>query len=124
MNNKRPKNLNLFTISFPIPAIVSILHRVSGVFLFLLFPLLLWMFSLSLSSEQSFTQLHDNLTSPFAKFLIWVVLAALCYHLVAGIRHLLMDLHIGEELKSGRRGAKLTMVVSIVLAVLVGVWLW
>lgn len=124
MNNKRPKNLNLLTIRFPIPAIVSILHRASGVFLFLLFPILLWMFSLSLSSEQSFTHLQGLLTSPIAKFMVWLVLAPLCYHLVAGIRHLLMDLHIGEELKSGRRGAKLTILVSIILVVLLGVWLW
>ena len=124
MIKKRPINLNLLTIHFPIPAIVSILHRVSGVFLFLLFPVLLWMFSLSLSSEQSFTKLQDFLSSPLIKVLVWLVLAPLCYHLVAGIRHLLMDMHIGEELKSGRRGAKLTILVSIILVALLGVWLW
>jgi succinate dehydrogenase / fumarate reductase cytochrome b subunit len=124
MNNKRPINLNLLTIRFPIPAIVSILHRVSGVFLFLLLPFLLWMFSLSLASEQSFIRLQDNLSSPFSKFLVWLVLAPLFYHLIAGVRHLLMDCHIGEELQSGRLGAKLTLIVSIIVAVLLGVWLW
>lgn len=124
MNNKRPKNLNLLTIRFPVPAIVSILHRVSGVFLFLLFPFLLWLFSLSLASEPSFIKLQNVLTMPVVKFFVWVFLAPLCYHLVAGIRHLLMDFHIGEELKSGRRGAKLTLLVSIILVALLGVWLW
>jgi len=124
MNNKRPKNLNLFTIRFPIPAIVSILHRISGVLLFLLFPILLWVFSLSLASEQSFTRLHTLLSTAFAKFVIWIILAPLCYHLVAGIRHLLMDIHIGEDLQSGRRGAQLTILVAAILVVLVGVWLW
>lgn len=124
MNNKRPKNLNLFTIRFPIPAIVSILHRISGVVLFLLLPLLLWMFSLSLSSEQNFNKLQNFLTSSEIKMLVWLALAPLCYHLVAGIRHLFMDLHMGEGLKSGRRAAKLTIVFSIILMIFVGVWLW
>lgn len=124
LNNKRPKNLNLFTIRFPIPAIVSILHRVSGVFLFLLLPLLLWMFSLSLSSEQSFTSLRDFLTMPWVKFLVWLFLLPLFYHLIAGIRHLLMDCHIGEEKRSGRWGAILTLLLSLILAFFLGVWLW
>lgn len=124
MNKKRPKNLNLFTIKFPIPAIVSILHRASGVFLFLLMPLLLWAFSTSLASEADFNNLREFLSSPLSKVVIWVFLAALCYHLIAGIRHLLMDIHIGEELKTGRLMAKLTIVVSAVFIVILGVWLW
>ncbi|HVY53845.1 MAG TPA: succinate dehydrogenase, cytochrome b556 subunit [Gammaproteobacteria bacterium] len=124
MNKKRPKNLNLFTIKFPIPAIVSILHRVSGVFLFLLMPLLLWALSMSLASETDFNNLKEFLSTPFSKLVIWAFLAALSYHLVAGIRHLLMDIHIGEELKTGRLMAKVTLGVSAVLIVMLGVWLW
>ncbi|HSW70597.1 MAG TPA: succinate dehydrogenase, cytochrome b556 subunit [Gammaproteobacteria bacterium] len=124
MNNKRPKNLNLLTIRFPIPAIVSILHRISGVFLFLLFPPLLGLFGLSLSSEHNFNKVHHFLSTPLLKFLLWLFLVPLCYHWVAGLRHLLMDVHVGEELKSGRRGAQLTLVLSILMAVGLGVWLW
>jgi succinate dehydrogenase / fumarate reductase cytochrome b subunit len=124
MNNKRPVNLNLFTIRFPITAIVSILHRASGVFLFLLLPLLLWMFGMSLSSEQNYVRLQGYLTAPFTKLLVWLILAPLFYHLIAGIRHLLMDFHLGEERQSGRLGAQLTLIVSIIVAVLLGVWLW
>ena len=124
MNNKRPKNLNLLTIRFPIPAIISILHRISGIFLFLLFPFLLYLFGLSLSSEPDFNKVQSFLTTPVVKFLIWLFLVPLFYHLVAGIRHLLMDVHIGEELESGRRGAKLTLLISIIIIVLSGVWLW
>lgn len=124
MNHKKPKNLNLFTIHFPIPAIVSILHRISGVILFLLIPLLLWGFNLSLASQQNFNDLHNFLTQPVSKFIIWCVLAAFIYHFVAGIRHLLMDIHIGEELKSGRLTANLTLIISILLIILTGVWLW
>jgi succinate dehydrogenase / fumarate reductase cytochrome b subunit len=124
VNNQRPKNLNLFTIHFPIPAIVSILHRISGIILFLLIPLFLWGFHLSLTSQEAFNQLHQFLLTPIMKFIVWVFLSAFIYHFIAGIRHLLMDIHIGEELKSGRLLAMLTMVISIFFIIITGVWLW
>lgn len=124
MKNKRPKNLNLFTIKFPIPAIVSILHRISGVILFLAIPFVLWGLSISLSSQQDFDDLRQTLMSPFSKFLIWCVLAALFYHLVAGLRHVLMDMGIGEEQKSGKLSAQITIVISVILIILAGIWLW
>ena len=91
MNKQRPVNLNLFTIKFPIPAIVSILHRISGVIVFLLIPLLLWMLHASLASVEQFDALRDTLDSPLIRFTLWVGLSALLFHLVAGIRHLFMD---------------------------------
>lgn len=124
MKDPRPKNLNLFTIEFPIPAIVSILHRVSGVILFLLIPLMLWVLHSSLSSQQDFDYIHGALTKPWVKFIIWCSMSAYIYHLLAGIRHLLMDIHIGEELKSGRLGAMITVGISIILMILTGIWLW
>lgn len=124
MKNQRPKNLNLFTIRLPIPAIVSILHRISGIILFLIIPLFLWGLNLSLTSQQDYDQLKECLTSPVCKFFTWCFLAAFIYHFVAGIRHLLMDVHVGEELKSGRLSAILTFVISIILIILAGIWLW
>lgn len=124
MSKQRPKNLNLFTICLPIPAIISILHRISGVILFLAIPFMLWGLSLSLSSLQDFDDLHLFLSSLGMKLLIWGCLAAFIYHFIAGIRHLLMDVHVGEELKSGRLSAKLTLVISIILIILAGIWLW
>lgn len=124
MNNQRPKNLNLLTIRFPIPAIVSILHRISGVILFLFIPVILWGLSLSLSSQQSFDELTQLLTKPWMKFTFWVCLSAFFYHFVAGMRHLLMDIGIGAELKSGRIAAVITILVSAVLIILTGIWLW
>ncbi len=62
--------------------------------------------------------------APFARFLLWGVLSALVYHLVAGIKHLLLDLGIGESKEGGPRGAQITIVVSVVLIVLLGVWVW
>jgi len=124
VNNHRPKNLNILTIRFPIPAIVSILHRISGVILFLLIPIFLWGLKLSLASQQDFDSLKEFLSTPVMKFIVWCFLSAFIYHFVAGIRHLLMDLHIGEELKSGRIMSVLTMIVSILFIIMTGVWLW
>lgn len=123
MLNKRPKNLNLFTIRFPLPAIVSILHRVSGAFLFLVIPLLLWGLSSSLTWS-GFDSLQQGMSNLFVKGAIWIVLAAFCFHMVAGIRHLLTDIHIGISRKGGKTGAMLTFVFSILLILLVGIWLW
>lgn len=124
MHTQRPKNLNLFTIHQPVPAIVSILHRISGFILFLVIPLLLWGLRLSLASQQDFDQLREYLSSPVAKIIIWGCLAAFIYHFVAGIRHLLLDMNIGVELKGGRLSAVLTIIISIILIALVGIWLW
>jgi succinate dehydrogenase / fumarate reductase cytochrome b subunit len=124
VNNPRPVNLNLLTIRFPIPAIISILHRVSGVVLFLLIPIALWALSYSLASEDNFQHMHDSLASTLGKLIIWVCLMPFLYHFVAGIRHLLMDINIGVELQSGRFGAILTVIISFILILLAGVYIW
>ncbi len=123
MSRSRPKNLNLFTIHFPISAVVSILHRVSGFFLFLLVPFVLWGLDFSLT-ESGFETLKQWLDIFYVKVIFWVIFVPFCYHLVAGIRHLLSDIHIGDSLQGGRRGALLTFVVSGALVILAGIWLW
>lgn len=124
MAKQRPVNLNLFTIKFPIPAIVSILHRISGFILFLCIPFLLWLLQISLSSINHFDELQAFLGQPLVTILVWGVLAALFFHLVAGIRHLLMDLGFGESLKAGRFSAWAVVILSIALTLIAGVWLW
>ena len=124
MNNQRPKNLNLLTIRFPIPAIVSILHRISGFILFLLIPFILWGLQISLASEQSFNDVQQIMTAFPAKTIIWLSLSAFIYHFVAGIRHLLMDIHVGESLRGGRITSVLTLIVSALLIIIIGIWLW
>lgn len=123
MNHPRPKNLNLFTIHFPLPAIVSILHRVSGAFLFLLIPLVLLGLDFSLT-DTGFETLRRWTDSIFIKLIFWVLFIPFIFHLVAGIRHLLSDIHIGDTLKSGRTMAFLTFIISALLVILAGVWLW
>lgn len=124
MRDKRPINLNLLTIRFPVPAIASILHRISGVILFLLIPFLLWGLSSSLASSQDFDNFKYSLSQPWVKLIIWGVCSAFIYHFLAGIRHLLMDMGIGEGLQSGKLGAQIIIGLSTVLIILVGIWLW
>lgn len=124
MNKKRPVNLDISTIKLPITAYVSILHRISGVFLFAGVAVLLWILDTSLSSQDGFNSIADLAATPGFQGILWLVLAALAYHTVAGIRHLIMDLGVGESLKGGKTGATLVLVIAIVLMVLAGVWVW
>ncbi|CAM5292767.1 succinate dehydrogenase, cytochrome b556 subunit [Pseudomonas fragi] len=124
MNQKRPVNLDLGTFKYPITAITSILHRISGLILFPCVFLLLYALGKSLSSEEGFNEMKAMLSTPFAKIVVWVVVSALAYHLVAGVRHLIMDMGVGETLEGGKRGSMIVLVISIVLIAVAGVWLW
>lgn len=124
MNSKRPVNLDLTQFKFPLPAITSIIHRITGVILFIGIAILLWGFDLSLTSEQGFNQLAAVMEGFFPKVILWGIVSALLYHLVAGIKHLLMDLGIGETLEGSVYGAKATLVISAILIVLAGVRIW
>lgn len=124
VNSKRPVNLDLRTIKLPVTAYTSIAHRISGVILFIAIAGLLWLLDGSLSSESGFEQTRAYLQNPLAKVILWVVLSALLYHLVAGVRHLVMDAGVGEGLESGKRGSQAVIVISAILIVLLGVWIW
>jgi len=124
VNDKRPVNLDIGSIRLPITAYVSILHRVSGVVLLVLAGVGLWMLDVSLSSEAGFDALQEALASFWVKLVLWALIAALAYHLTAGIRHLVMDMGIGETLRGGVLGARLVLAISVVLTILAGVWLW
>jgi len=124
VKSKRPVNLDLGTISLPIAAKASILHRISGVALFVAVAILLFLFDLSLSGEEGFARAGEYLSSAPAKLVVWAICAALIYHSVAGVKHLLMDLGIGETLKGGIMAARITFAVAGVLIVLAGVWIW
>jgi succinate dehydrogenase / fumarate reductase, cytochrome b subunit len=122
---KRPKHLDLMKIKLPLPALVSILHRVSGAVLFLGFiPLLLLTLGASLASAESFAAVQANLAHPLSKILLLGFAWAYLHHFCAGIRHLLMDMHKGIDLQSSRLSAKMVLAVSIVLTLLIGIKLW
>jgi len=124
VNKKRPVNLDIGTIRLPITAYASILHRASGVFLFVGVAVLLWMLDLSLSGEEGFAQVQVLFDSFFVKLIVWAVLAGLIYHTAAGIRHLIMDMGIGESKEQGPRFAKVSVALSVVVIAALGVWIW
>ena len=124
MNNNRPINLELSSLKFPPMAIASILHRLSGIVLFLALPLLLYVLQCSLASEVSFYELTQWLKMPLLKAVFWGISAALVYHLFAGIRHMIMDLGFGEHLETGRRTAVLVIVLAVMTTIFLGFWIW
>lgn len=125
LQHQRPKHLNLFKIRQPIPAIVSILHRISGVLLFFPgIPLLLCGLQQLLASPQSFDSLLQALQHPINKLLLLLPVWFLLHHLCAGIRHLLLDLHYGAGLAQARTNSKLVLASGILLTALMGLLLW
>ncbi|ULG70534.1 succinate dehydrogenase, cytochrome b556 subunit [Marinobacterium sediminicola] len=125
MNKKRPVNLDLRTIKQPLPAITSILHRVTGVALFFGAIFMMYVLGLSLESQAGFNEAAEMLQESFlAKLIAWGLVSALLYHFFAGIKHLIMDLGHCEELEGGRMAAKVTLVVAVIAILLAGVWIW
>ena len=116
--NKRPKNLNLLKIHQPVTAVVSILHRVSGVILFLLIPLLIYLLAYSLRSESNYIQLQGLLSSKYVTWIMLPVVLALMHHFFAGIRFLFLDLDIGVRLKPARQSAWAVLALVIVFITL------
>lgn len=121
---RRPKYLNLFQIRQPVPAIVSILHRISGAALFLFAWALLWLLQAALHSPESYGQAAALLDQPLAKLFLLGILWAFLHHFFAGIRYLLLDLHVGVRLGPARASAWTVLFVSLALTVLAGTWLW
>jgi len=118
-NDKRPKFLNLLQIRLPVTGVVSIAHRISGVLLFLLVPLLLLGLDRSLRDDASFEALRNLLSGVAVKGVLWVLGAALVLHLLGGIRYLLIDMGVGESLNAARRGAWAVVAGTVALSVLV-----
>lgn len=106
-------------------AIASILHRISGVILFLFLPLVLFFWAKSLKSAEQFMAVSTLFKGSFCyKMMIWAFAVALIYHLLAGIRHMVMDLGWGESLTSGRLSSILVITLSIIAAIFLGFWIW
>lgn len=124
MNKQRPKYLNLFTIKLPLPGVVSILHRISGVLLFLFIPLVLYLLQISLASENGFNMAKSLMSGGFAKLVLLGLWWALLHHFLAGLRFLAMDMHFCIDLPKSRRAAMAIMAISIGSTLLMGVWLW
>lgn len=126
MTNKseRPVYISLTQFKFPVTAIASIVHRITGMLLFLGIAYLLWLLDVALQSEAGFAEAAAALDAPFAKLVLWGVLAMLIYHVLAGLKHLLLDFHIGDTFEAASASAYVVFVMTAVLAIVVGVWLW
>ena len=120
----RPKHLNLFQIRLPIPGIVSILHRISGASLFLMLPFLLYLLQQSLQSPDSYIHFRELVGHPLVKLILLGLLWAFLHHFCAGIRYLTLDMHMGTDLAAARSSSYSVIVLSLVMTVILGVWLW
>ncbi|OMG52662.1 succinate dehydrogenase, cytochrome b556 subunit [Azonexus hydrophilus] len=118
IKKKRPKNLDLTTIRLPLPGKVSILHRVSGAGLFLCLPVMLWLFSASLESPESYASFQSVAGMLPVKVILAGLLWAFVHHFCAGIRFLLLDMHIGIEKEAAGKSAAVVFAVSIPLTLI------
>ncbi|MDQ6917191.1 MAG: succinate dehydrogenase, cytochrome b556 subunit [Pseudomonadota bacterium] len=122
---RRPVYLNLVRIRLPLPGIVSFLHRVSGAALFLLgIPLALFAIQTSLDSADGFASIESMFAHPLCKLAIVGLLWAYLHHFFAGIRFLLIDLHIGDDLGPARQSSVAVLGASLLLTLLIAVRLW
>ena len=122
---RRPVYLNLVAIRLPVPGIASILHRVSGAVLFLfVLPLMLCAVQASLASPESFAALKAAFAHPLAKLVTIGFVWAYLHHFCAGIRYLLIDIHVGDDLAPARRSSVVVIAISLLLTLIVAVRLW
>lgn len=128
MKSNRPVNLSLSTVlavnlKSPV-AIASILHRVSGVVVFLLIPVLLYVLQQSLGSAETFAELKESFLGSFlGGGLLFIALAALLFHFIVGVKHLIQDFGIGETLQGGRLFATVAMVLAAVSILAAFAWM-
>lgn len=121
---ERPVYLSLTQFKFPITAIASIVHRITGVLLFVGIAYLLWLLDLALGSEAGFAEARSVLSNPLPKLVLIGVLGLLVYHLVAGVKHMIMDFHIGDSFEAASAASWVVFALSIVLTIALGVWIW
>ena len=119
VRKKRPKNLDLMTIRLPMPGILSIVHRISGAGIFVMLPVLLWLLQGSLASPETFDAVLAVLAHPLARLLLLGLVWFYLHHFCAGIRYLLLDLHVGVDLPAARRSSAIVFAVSIFLTLLI-----
>ena len=113
------RNIHIAQIAgyrLPLAGFVSILHRISGLLMFLLLPFILYLLDQSLLSEISFEAFRGFASNWFVKLVILALSWAYLHHFCAGLRHLVMDLHIGLDKDSSRKSAAGVLSVSLVLA--------
>ena len=125
VTKQRPVYLNLVRIRLPLPGIVSILHRISGAALFLFaIPLVLFAMQTSVESAAGFASLQSMFANPLCKLVLVGLLWAYLDHFFAGIRFLLLDLHVGDDLAPARQSSVAVLGASLALTLIIAVRLW
>ncbi len=121
---KRPKNLNLFTIRLPINAVISIMHRMSGMVLFLILPLLLWALSALVSNQESYIALTELMQHWILKLMLIALSWAFFHHFFAGLRHLAMDVHWMTSLQKARLSSRLVLCFVALAVIVFAMMIW
>ena len=124
MKKQRPVNLDLNTIKFPPSAVSSILHRVTGVAMFFALLFVIWAWAVSVTSPDGFASVQSIMDGVIGKLIAIGTASALTYHILGGVRHVIMDMGHLEELESGNNSARAIIALWVVLTVVLGVALW
>lgn len=116
--DSRPFFLNLIKIRLPVQGMVSIVHRITGVLMFVSIPFVAWLLDMSLQGEQGFNHALEILSTPLSQMITVVLIWSLLHHLLAGIRYLLIDFDIGLSKQQSRYSAWLVFITELVLLAL------
>ena len=123
--HQRPKYYDLNLLHLPMPGLVSIFHRVTGVVMFLfLIPAVLYVLQCTLGSESGFDRWKSFFSGPIVKLIVLGFVWSYMHHLFAGIRYLLLDIHVGIDLAPARMSAKIVLALGLISTVLIGVRIW
>ncbi|GJI94512.1 succinate dehydrogenase cytochrome b-556 subunit [Duganella caerulea] len=121
------RNIHVTELSnyrMPLAALVSILHRISGFMMFALLPFVLYLLEQSLRSEISFAYYQGIVSYPLVKLIILALVWGYMHHFCAGVRHLVMDAHIGLDKDSARKSSAAVLTISLVLTAVVALKLF
>jgi len=116
--SRRPVHLNLFKIKLPIGGIMSIIHRATGVFMFLALPVLIYLLDLSLADASGYAEASAALHGVFGTLFVFLIMWSVAHHLLAGIRYLLIDVDLGVDKDIARQSALGVVVAGPVLGLL------
>ena len=121
----RPKYYDLNLLNLPVPGLVSIFHRVTGMVMFLvLIPAVVYVVQCTLGSEDGFNRWKSFFAEPMVKVIFLGFVWAYMHHFFAGIRYLLLDVHVGIALEPARLSAKLVLIAGVVATLLIGARIW
>lgn len=126
-NRPQYSNIGIFDIlryRMPLAGLVSILHRISGAFMFLMLPFILYLLDLSIASEISFANMQGVASHWFAKLVILALCWSFLHHFVAGMRHLMMDMHWMITKEGARKSSASVLAISLLLTLAVALKLF